>query len=64
MWDEMRGHDPRPNEEEVAWLNIDLKETLMKGIALAVVALAVGAIADLNGERDQAPVMTTSAGPP
>ena len=42
MLDEIRDHDPHPTAEEDLWIRTDPVRLVLKAVALAAVAIAIG----------------------
>jgi hypothetical protein len=40
--EELRGHDPKPNAQEQAWMSADPFAVVVKLVALAGLAIAIG----------------------
>ena len=60
MLDEPRNHDPRPNSQELAWMQVDPFRVAARVMALAVLAVLIGtAASDLNAVK--APTVVATA---
>ena len=42
MFDDLRNHDPKPSDEEMAWMAAGTMEVLMRSVAGVLMALALG----------------------
>ena len=59
MLDELRNHDPRPNEQERAWMQADPFRVAARVMALTVLALLIGtAASELNAVKAPTVVVT------
>ena len=45
MLEELRSHDPRPNEQERAWMRADPFRVILRVMALTVLAVVIGTAA-------------------
>ena len=45
MLEELRNHDPRPNEQERAWMQADPMRAVARVMALTVLAVVIGTVA-------------------
>ena len=61
MLDELRNHDPKPTEQERAWMQADPFRVIVRVMALTVLALAIaGAATSLNTVTAATMVATTA----
>ena len=61
MWDEFRGHDPKPNEEEREWLQSRPLRPLMRTlIFIAFAAVFAWAVAAPPEQGATAPILATA----
>ena len=50
MFEEVRGHDPAPTEEELAWMSGSLSDMLLRVAAVVALALTMGVtMGEMNG---------------
>jgi len=59
MFEEPRNHDPRPNEQERAWMQADPLRAVARVMALTVLAVVIGtAASDFSAVKSPAVVAT------
>ena len=55
--EELRGHDPKPNAQERAWMSADPFAVVLKLVVLAGLAIAIGvSVSQVNGPSAPATV--------
>lgn len=59
MLDEIRDHDPNPTAEEQLWTLVDPVHLVVKAVALAAVAIAIGVSVSQLVMPDTAPAQVT-----
>jgi hypothetical protein len=63
MLEDFRNHDPRPTEQECAWMAVNPFSVLVRVVALASLAAAIGLAAsyDVNPQEQPTAVAVSSA---
>jgi hypothetical protein len=51
MFDDLRNHDPRPSDEEMAWMAAGTMEVLVRSVAGVLLAVSVGIAATFVDDR-------------
>ena len=59
MFDDLRNHDPKPSDEEMAWMAAGTMEVLVRSVAGVLMALALGIAGTFvdDGRSTAAPVI-------
>ncbi len=59
MFDELRSHDPKPNQQERAWMQADPFRVVARVMALTVLAVIIAtAVTNFNSAKAPAAVAT------
>jgi hypothetical protein len=61
MLEDFRNHDPRPNQQECAWMQADPFGAVARLMALAVLAVAIGTVAVQFNSGAQTPNVVAKA---
>jgi hypothetical protein len=61
MLEDFRNHDPKPNEQEVAWMAVNPFAVLVRVVALASLASAIGLAASYHVDPQQPTAVAETA---